>query len=145
MQATPAARCRGFSLIELMTVLLIIGLLAAMAWPAYQSHLRRSQRAQAAVALLQAQQFMERQFSLQGSYLDSSGARLQLPASLQTVQVDGQVVYRLQVEAADALSYRLLASPEGPMQGDACGALSLNQLGLRDRSGSGPSVEQCWR
>lgn len=137
--------CSGFSLIELLTVLLIIGLLAAIGWPSYQSHLMRSQRAQAAVALLQAQQFMERHYSVHGSYLSAGGARLELPLALQTVQSDSRVVYRLKIDAADALSYRLLASPQGAMQSDECGDLSLDHTGLKGRSGSASTVAQCWR
>ena len=137
--------CSGFSLIELLTVLLIIGLLAAIGWPSYQSHLMRSQRAQAAVALLQAQHFMERHYSLHGSYLSAGGARLELPLALQTVQSDSRVVYRLKIDAADALSYRLLASPQGAMQSDECGDLSLDHTGLKGRSGSAATVAQCWR
>jgi type IV pilus assembly protein PilE len=145
MKPMPRAACSGFSLIELLTVVLIIGLLAAVAWPSYQSHLMRSQRAQAAVALLQAQQFMERHYSVHGSYLSASGARLELPLALQAVQADSQVVYQIKIDTADALSYRLLASPQGPMQADDCGALSLDHTGLKGRSGSAASVAQCWR
>jgi type IV pilus assembly protein PilE len=137
--------CSGFTLIELMTALLIIGLLAALAWPSYRDHLTRSQRAQAAVTLLQAQQFMERHHSVQGSYLSASGARLELPAALQAVRANGEVVYRLQIEAADAVSYRLLANPQGPMLADPCGALILEHTGAKGRTGSAASVAQCWR
>jgi type IV pilus assembly protein PilE len=64
---------------------------------------------------------------------------------LQAVQADSQVVYQIKIDAADALSYRLLASPQGPMQADDCGALSLDHTGLKGRSGSAASVAQCWR
>jgi type IV pilus assembly protein PilE len=145
MKSLHRAACSGFSLIELLTVLLIIGLLAAIGWPSYQGHLMRSQRAQAAVALLQAQQFMERHYSVHGSYLSAGGARLELPLALQTVQSDSRVVYRLKIDAADALSYRLLASPQGAMRSDECGDLSLDHTGLKGRSGSAATVAQCWR
>ena len=138
-------RCRGFSLIELLTVLLIVGLLAAVAWPSYRSHVQRAQRAQAAAALLQAQQFMERLYSVQGSYVLVGGSKPQLPAGLQAVSSSDQVIYRLQIESADAVSYRLRADPQGTMLGDACGALTLAHTGLKGRTGTGPSVPDCWR
>jgi len=136
---------RGMSLIELLTVLLIVGLLAALAWPSYRSQLQRSHRAQAAVALLQAQQFMERHYSLQGSYLSAAGQKPSLPAALQSVIVDGQTLYAVQIEQVDAVSYQLRAEPQGAMASDTCAALTLSHTGLKGRSGSAATVQECWR
>lgn len=143
--SAPAHRAQGFSLIELLTVLLIVGLLSSVAWPSYQAHVQRAQRTQAAAALMQAQQFMERHYSLRGSFLDAVGASLQLPAALQSVSSDGQVIYVLQIEQSDASSYRLRADPQGAMARDPCAALTLNHLSQKGRTGSGPTVQECWR
>jgi type IV pilus assembly protein PilE len=140
-----AHRNRGFSLIELLTVLLIVALLSSVAWPSYRAHVQRAQRTQAAAALMQAQQFMERHFSLQGSFLDKAGEQLQLPAAVQSVGSDGQVTYRLQIEQSDASSYRLRADPEGAMVDDPCAALTLDHLSQKGRTGSGLTVDECWR
>lgn len=137
--------CRGFSLIELLTVLLIVGLLASLAWPSYRSYLQRSHRAQAAAALLQAQQFMERHYSVQGSYLSVAGHKPSLPVALQSVIIDGQTLYLLQIEQADAVSYLLRAEPQGAMRSDACAALTLSHTGLKGRIGSTATVQECWR
>lgn len=136
---------QGMSLIELLTVLLIVGLLAALAWPSYRSQLQRSHRAQAAVALLQAQQFMERFYSVQGSYLSAAGQKPSLPAALQSVVVDGQTLYAVQIEQVDAVSYQLRAEPQGAMRSDACAALTLSHTGLKGRSGTAATVQECWR
>jgi type IV pilus assembly protein PilE len=136
---------QGMSLIELLTVLLIVGLLAALAWPSYRSQLQRSHRAQAAVALLQAQQFMERYHSVQGSYLGAAGQKPSLPAGLQSVVVDGQTLYAVQIERVDAVSYQLRAEPQGAMRSDACAALTLSHTGLKGRSGTAATVQECWR
>ena len=141
----PTQGARGFSLVELLTVLLIVGLLSSVAWPSYRAHVQRAQRSQAAAALMQAQQFMERHYSLQGSFLGAAGASVQLPAALQSVSSDLQVIYRLQIEQSDAVSYRLRADPEGAMQDDACGALTLDHLSQKGRTGGGPTVQDCWR
>ena len=136
---------RGFSLIELLTVLLIVGLLASLAWPSYRGYLQRSHRSQAAAALLQAQQFMERHYSVQGSYLSAAGQKPSLPVALQSVIIDGQTLYLLQIEQADAVSYLLRADPQGAMRSDACAALTLSHTGLKGRSGSAATVQECWR
>ena len=141
----PRLMPRGFSLIELLVVLLIVGLLASLAWPSYRAHVQRSHRVQAATTLLQAQQFMERFYSVQGSYLNAAGQKPSLPAALQSVTVDGQTLYAVQIEQAEALAYQLRAEPQGVMRSDACGVLTLSHTGLKGRSGTAPTVQECWR
>jgi len=143
--AAPSDRVQGFSLMELLTVLLIVGLLSSVAWPSYRAHVQRAQRTQAAAALMQAQQFMERHYSLRGSFLDPAGTSLQLPAAVQSVSSDGQVIYLLQIEQSDSSSYRLRADPQGAMVGDPCAALTLDHLSQKGRTGSGLTVQECWR
>ena len=50
----------GFTLIELMIVVAIVGILSAIAYPSYAEYIRRGHRADARAGLLQAQQWMER-------------------------------------------------------------------------------------
>ncbi len=143
--ARPTLATRGFTLIELLVVLVIIGLLVAVAAPTYQSHVQRAQRAQAAAALLQAQQFMERLYSVQGTYRGASGSLPELPAALQAVASEGREIYRLKIDRADATGYRLRAEPQGTARQDPCGDLTLDHTSLKGRTGSGPSVQECWR
>jgi type IV pilus assembly protein PilE len=140
-----ARRSRGFTLVELLIVLAIVGLLVAVAAPAYRSHVQRAHRAQAAAALLQAQQFMERLYSVQGTYLNSSGALPTLPVALQTVSSEGRQLYRLKIERADAVGYELRAEPQEALGADPCGTLTLDQTSLKGRTGQGASVQACWR
>jgi type IV pilus assembly protein PilE len=135
----------GFSLIELMTVLLITGLLLTLAWPSYQSHVRRGHRVEAATALMEAQHFMERYHAVQGRYTTPAGSAPDLPVRLQTVPAQGTVRYRLKLEAVEAGKYTLRADPQDALATDVCGSLTLASTGAKGRTGSGLTVQQCWQ
>lgn len=135
----------GFSLIELMTVLLITGLLLTLAWPSYQSHVRRGHRVEAATALMEAQHFMERYYAVQGRYTTATGLAPALPVRLQTVPAQGAVRYRLRLEAVEAGKYTLRADPEPALAADDCGSLKLASTGAKGRTGSGLTAQQCWQ
>lgn len=138
-------RAKGMTLIELMTVLLILGLLVGLAWPSYQSHVRRAYRTEAMAALLEAQQFMERLHAVNGRYTTETGAAPALPARLQKLPAQGELRYVLSLYEVTALRFTLKAEPRGAMADDACGSLTLDNTGLRGRSGSGLTLAQCWR
>ena len=59
----------GFSLIELMIVVAIVGVLATIAYPSYQDYVRRAARAEARAAMLHMAQLQERNFSDRGAYV----------------------------------------------------------------------------
>ena len=135
----------GFSLIEMMTVLLIMGLLLTLAWPSYQSHVRRGHRVEAATALMEAQHFMERYYAVQGRFTTDKGAAPALPVRLQTVPAQGTARYMIKVTEVEAGKYTLSADPQGALANDACGSLTLASTGAKGRSGRGLTVQQCWQ
>jgi type IV pilus assembly protein PilE len=126
---------RGFTLIELLIALACVALLATLAWPSYQSLMARSQRAQARASLLQAAHWFERAASANGSY----PLVADVPASV--LQIDGQR-YNMTV-ASTAQSFTLSATPLGIQTADACGILTLNQLGVRNVQGASQTAAQC--
>lgn len=134
-------REHGFSLIELMVVVAIIGLLASIALPSYQESIRKTKRGDAKAVLMQNAQFLERFFTQTNSYLDG-GANPTLP----TPPADGAAkYYDFSLSGTNtATAYTLQASPKGEMAGDACGTLTLNQAGVKGVSGASKPVEQCW-
>jgi len=135
----------GFSLVELLVVLVIMGVLSALALPAYTRYVQRGNRTEVMAALLEAQHFMERYYSANGQYLSPANAVPMLPQRLQGIPSQGTVRYQLSVREATANSYLLQAVPEGSMAGDVCGSLTINQTGLRGVLNSTHSVSECWR
>ena len=138
-------RHAGFSLVELLVVLVIMGVLSAVALPAYTRYVQRGHRTEAMAALLESQHFMERYYSANGQYLSPANAVPLLPQRLQGIPSQGTVRYQLSVREATLNSYVLQAVPEGSMAGDVCGSLTINQTGLRGVLNSTRSVAECWR
>ena len=142
---------RGFTLIELMIVLAIIGVLSAVAYPAYQSHVLRTHRAAAAACLQELALQMERRYTTRMAY---NLPNANLPAlacvnaaanryNFQFAPIPGVVPA---VAAPTATAYLLQAVPQGAQANDAgCATLSLDQQGVRTRSGNAADVQSCWR
>ena len=136
---------RGFTLIELMVTVAIVGILAAIAYPTYQDSVRRGNRADAKAILLEDAQFMERNYTEANRYdLTSSSVAINSAALPRTQSpVNGAAKYNITVVmgAAPAQTFTLSATPVGSMLGDACGTYTLTNTGVQ---GSGGVVAECW-
>ena len=94
----PARGGRGFSLLELMIAVVIVGILATIAIPSYRDYVARGKRAAARAGLLEAAAFLERSFTTNGCYnrttvatcQSQTGATLALPAALTRAPSDGR-------------------------------------------------------
>ena len=145
-----AAHARGFTLIEVLIALAIVGILSAIAVPSYFSYIERANRADAKATLMDATQFMQRFYSLHNSYSTQRDGRTKvaLPAALQRSPRNGAALYDISVESQDN-SYTLRAVPRN--KADPCGTLTLNSLGVRandTRAVTGKEklpAETCWR
>ncbi len=131
----------GFSLIELLIAVALVGILAGIAYPTYTSHVQRAHRAEARAVLLEAAQYMERYYSANTSYASASLPDRLSHSPAGSTAADAR--YTLAV-TAEATSFTLTATPT---KADGCGALTLNQLGVRAAPSpvSGMTAESCWR
>ena len=134
----------GFTLIELMVTIAIIGILSAIAFPSYTSYIQRGNRANARVVLLEAAQFMERYRSVNFVYPDGATAGQTLPASLAVSPKEGDRRYDVAIDTtnvAATTSFTIVATPSG--WADAlCGNLSITNLGIKGQT-SGDAAN-CW-
>jgi type IV pilus assembly protein PilE len=137
---------RGVTLLELLVVLVIVGIVAALALPGIRRHVIRVHRTEAMTALLALQSAEETFYLRYGAYTDNITAAP--PAGLGLAAGSASNKYRLSIAlAADAQTYVATAtpSPEGGQSADQeCQSFSVDARGRRAVSGSRDSLF-CWR
>jgi len=134
------SRQKGMTLIELMIVVVIIGILTAIAYPNYTAYVQRGNRAEARSILLETTQFLERNYTIANRYDQTSGGVAITLPFLQSPK-SGTAKYDVTVNFPDTQTFTLSATPTGVMAGDACGTLTLTNTGTQ---GAGGSVAECW-
>lgn len=129
---------QGLTLLELMIVLVIVALLATIAWPGFAEHFQRVRRQDAITTLLRIQLQQE-----QWRARDTDYASLAELGWTPARSLDGH--YRLQLRGRGAAGFRVIARPRasGPQAGDPCGAFALDQDG--PVLASGYADARCWR
>ncbi len=135
---------RGFSLMELMVAVTIIGIIVAVALPSYNSHLLNTRRTTAAACMVEMAQFMERVYTTSMNYGLNAGAATVLPNS--SCRNDLATFYTMSLITTPQ-TFTLTATPIGAQVKDSkCGILTVTQTGARTAAGSGAAakVRECW-
>lgn len=134
-------KSRGFTLIELMIVIAIVGIIVATALPSYTSYIARGKRADARAQLSLVAQFMNKFYTANDSYsVDRGGNALALgsiPANLRDSPAGSSTPsYQLNFSSSvfSATAFTLVYAPVNNMVGDKCGSFTLDNTGARGLS-----------
>lgn len=134
----------GFTLVELLIVVFIIAVLAAIVYPSYMDSMVRVRRDSAKTCLTEVGQFMERFYTTNLRYDQTlAGVAVALPPCSSGADVAN--FYTVTLAAVAQRTYTLQATPQGAQatRDTLCGTLGLNNTGVKSEGGSG-TVDDCW-
>jgi len=134
----------GFTLVEVMIVIAIIGILASVAYPSYQNYVMKSHRSDAQTGLSQLAQALERFYGVRYTYVgtgDSGGGATGAPISdvfsHTSTPFEGSNTYYNLTLTASATDYTVTATPVGNQASDPCNTLTLAKSGAK-------TPADCW-
>tara|TARA_R110001599_G_C12272022_1_gene661583 strand:- start:861 stop:1280 length:420 start_codon:yes stop_codon:yes gene_type:complete len=134
------SKVKGFTLIELMIAVAIIGILAAIALPSYQQYIERTRRSLAQADLLELVQFMERRYSTGFDYQATGGGNPALPFDTSPRNTNEPTAYNISfTTTVTRNTFTLQAVPTSLQSGDSCTTMTIAQDGTRTAGQS-----DCW-
>lgn len=155
MNKQPRSSQTGFTLIELMITVAVIGILTAIAVPSYTQYVMRSHRAEAKNMLLAVAQRLEQNYTLSGSYARTQNAAADdiddtdiAGWGMSQVPLSGTLRYNITFQAnPTAIAFALQATPVGPQTSDTCGVMTLDNRNLKGAAGQNnrsQTTRNCW-
>lgn len=163
---TTKKHAKGFTLMEVLIVVAILGIISAIAIPSYSNFVSKGKRVDAKVELLKIAQLQESFFVQNLTYANSlntqvNGSGLGLGVAGTTVQSEGEEynITLVSLNAAGAactgltanacVSYTLTATPQGSQAKDKCENFTLTSTGVKGvvgtaGAGSSYTIKKCW-
>jgi type IV pilus assembly protein PilE len=145
---------RGFTLVEMVIVIAIIGILAAVAYPSYLDSIRKAKRAEGKAALTRILQAEERYYTANNVYVESSDAAFAKSNGFSTYSSDnsGTAAYSITATfsatacGATAANQCIVVTATAAKSDPLCGTLTVNSAGGRSSTASGSSTPTsgCW-
>ncbi|WP_040574290.1 type IV pilin protein [Methylohalobius crimeensis] len=145
MQTNHPVNKQGFTLIELMIATAIVAILAAIAYPSYVEHVRKSRRSDAQAALMETAQLLERCYTEYNAYSDTDCAAVTSGPALANTNSSGGY-YTLSALTLTTTVFTLQAAPQDAQADDKCGKLTYTHIGVKDvvDADTGVTADDCW-
>ena len=137
----------GFTLIEVLVAIVIVGILAAVAFPAYKEQVARTRRSEAQTVLLEDAQYMQRYYAANNTYNASEvPAALTYPVAPRGAS-GAAMAYAITLAASSSTGFTLQATPTNAMATDRCGAFTYDDQNVKGVVPNTPGlgVPDCWR
>ena len=131
---------RGFTLIEVMIVVAIIGIIVAFGYPSYRDQVMKSRRAEGMGELLELADRLERHYSDTGTYDDVT-----IDDIFHASTAKGYYTLAIVAAETDNIKFSVTATPKNGQEKDKCKTFKLTSQGVKSLIPSTLNTDDCWK